>query len=294
MCPSSTKEKTMRNWFISADDGRLRALWRIGVFLLFFAGINTILAVSARSLLGGLPRTSVLVFVLLAVSATAATWLARRFIDKKSFVSLGLARPLAAWQDLVFGFLLSGLMALLVFAALLALGFIDNVRLGISAVELAAVLMPALAVTVLVGYWEELVFRGYLLQNMIEGLGLRVAVVLSCVLYGAVHAMNDNAGIVSTLIIMLFGYLRIYGYLATRLLWLSMGMHIGWNFFQGPVFGFPASGHIEPQTIVAHERVGPGWLSGADFGPEASVITIPVLLLALWLMRLWAGRKSRA
>lgn len=261
---------------------------------MLFAGINVVLAASVRALLGGLPRTSVLVFAILAVSATVAVWLSRRFIDKKSFVSLGLARPAAAWRDLSFGFLLSGLMALLVFAALLALGYIEDVRLGISPAKIAALLVPAFAITVLVGYWEELVFRGYLLQNMIEGLGLTTAIVLSCLLYGAVHAMNENAGIVSTLIIVLFGYLRIYGYLATRLLWLSMGMHIGWNFFQAPVFGFPASGHVEAQTLIAHQRVGPAWLSGADFGPEASVITVPVLLLALWLMRLWAGRKRPA
>jgi membrane protease YdiL (CAAX protease family) len=283
----------MQNWFIATADGRLRAGWRIGIFVLLFAGINVILASSVRALLGGLPRTSVLVFVLLAISATAAVWLTRRFVDRQSFASLGLTRPAAAWQDLVVGFLLSGLMALLVFAALFGLGFVDHVRLSLGAGELASVLLPALAITVLVGYWEELVFRGYLLQNMIEGLGLTTAIVVSCLLYGAVHAMNDNAGVVSTLIIVLFGYLRIYGYLATRLLWLSMGMHIGWNFFQGPVFGFPASGHVEAQTLVAHERVGPAWLSGADFGPEASVITVPVLLLALWLMRLWASRKSR-
>ena len=284
----------MRNWFISSDDGRLRALWRIGIFLLLFAGINVVLAMSVRAMLGGLPRTSVLVFVLLAISATAAVGLTRRFVDKKSFASLGLARPAVAWRDLGFGFLLSGLMALLIFLALLALGFIEDVRLGIGAADMVAALLPAFAITVLVGYWEELVFRGYLLQNMIEGLGLTVAVVLSCLLYGAVHAMNDNAGVVSTLIIVLFGYLRIYGYLATRLLWLSMGMHIGWNFFQAPVFGFPASGHVEAQTLVAHERAGPEWLSGGDFGPEASVIIVPVLLLALWLMRAWASRQHAA
>lgn len=152
--------------------------------------------------------------------------------------------------------------------------------------------MPLLLTTILIGYWEELVFRGYLLQNMVDGLGLRVAVIVSCLLYGAIHAGNPNAGMLSTLIIVLFGYLRIYGYLGSGLLWLSMGMHIGWNFFQGPVFGYAASGHAEKLTVVSHRAAGPDWLTGGDFGPEASVITVPVIVLALLAMRYWVRRPG--
>ena len=287
-------QRTLAGWFVDPDAGRLRAGWRILSFLLLFIGLSAAAQLTARAALGGLPRGSKLVFILLAITATAAVYLTRRFLDQKSFASLGFGRPETAWKDLSFGFALSGAMAACVFATMGALGLIENVTVTLSASGAIPVLAGPLLITILIGYWEELVFRGYLLQNLAEGLGMSTAIVVSCLLYGAVHAANPNAGVLSTLIIVLFGFLRIYGYLATGLLWLSIGMHIGWNFFQGPVFGFAASGHAAEQTLISHETRTPDWLSGGDFGPEASVLTVPVVLFALWAMRAWARRAHPA
>ncbi len=140
----------------------------------------------------------------------------------------------------------------------------------------------------IIGWWEELVFRGYLLQNMIEGMGQIWALLASCVLYGVVHSMNPSASLLSSGIIVLFGFLRIYGFLATHQLWLFMGMHIGWNFFQGAVFGYAASGH-ETNSLIEQTPSGPVWLSGGAFGPEASVLIVPIVLLALLIMRWWVS-----
>jgi hypothetical protein len=70
-------------------------------------------------------------------------------------------------------------------------------------------------------------------------------------------------------------------------------MHVGWNFFQGPIFGYAASGHDTP-VLVAQAPSGPAWLSGGAFGPEGSVLTIPVVAAALLAMRWWAGRRQAA
>ena len=121
---------------------------------------------------------------------------------------------------------------------------------------------------------------------------MKSAIIISCVLYGLVHSANPNASVLSTAIIVLFGYLRIYGYLSTGQLWLSIGMHTGWNFFQATVFGFAASGHAEARTLLAHDSISADWLSGGDFGPEASVLTIPVVLAALAVMRLWSRSRN--
>ena len=143
---------------------------------------------------------------------------------------------------------------------------------------------------ILVGYWEELVFRGYLFQNMTEGLGLVTSIALSCIIYGLIHYTNPNASLLSSLIIVGFGFLRIYGYLTTKMLWLSMGMHIGWNFFQGPIFGFAASGHKSP-TLLTHNTLSDKvYLTGGEFGPEGSILIIPVLILTIMAMK-WYSQK---
>ncbi|WGK63938.1 CPBP family intramembrane glutamic endopeptidase [Croceiramulus getboli] len=304
----------MTRLFYNPEQRRLKAGWRIFLFLILF----WLLAASIFLIKAFLfPETgrrefmedySLLVVVVLAVSATLAVLLSRKLFDKKSFWSLGLSHRKRALADLIFGFTLSAAMAGTFFLLLLSLGLIEfngidfNSALfpdpGTSFAEfikitsLGAVLLVFLE-HVLVGYWEELVFRGYVFQNLIEGLGLPLSVVISCILYGLLHAMNPNAGLLSSLIIVLVGFLRIYGYLLTKLLWLSIGMHIGWNFFQGPIFGFAASGHEKATLINLSITTEQDWLSGGAFGPEGSVLIIPILLLALWAMRTYARLQER-
>jgi len=294
----STRQETLPNkdvqggasHFRSPEDGRLRAGWRIAAFLIIFYAIALPLLFGLRALLN-FPKSSPLVIVIIAVSATLAVYIARRWVDKKTMTSLGLERGRRAAADGVFGFLLSGIMAGAVFTAMVTLGFLENVQVAAIDGSMVGVLAGSLLVMALVGFWEELVFRGYILQNMAEGVGMTTAIVVSCLLYGLVHSANPNATLLSTGIIVLFGYLRIYGYLGTGQLWLSIGMHAGWNFFQATVFGFAASGHSEAHTLLTHEPLAADWLSGGHFGPEASVLTIPVVLLALLAMRLWSRAR---
>ena len=281
------KKGARRTWLRNPDDGRLRAGWRIAAFLAIFYSIALPLLFGLKAMLG-FGRTSPLVIVIIAAAATPAVYIARRWIDGKGFVSLGLELNARSLADVVFGFLLSGFMAGTVFYVMLALGFIGNVQLAAFGPAALAALGGSLCVMALVGFWEELVFRGYVLQNMAEGMGMTRAVLVSCALYAFVHAANPNAGLLSAAIIALFGYLRIYGYLSTGQLWLSIGMHTGWNFFQATVFGYAASGHAEEWRLFTHEPSAAGWLSGGDFGPEASLITIPVVLVALLIMRAWS------
>lgn len=275
-------------WFRSPEDGRLRAGWRIAAFLAIFYAIALPVLFGLRALLG-FSKSSPLVIVIIAASATLAVYMSRRWIDSKTLVSLGLRPDIRGAADVVFGFLLSGIMAGAVFSVMLASGFIDNVQVTAFNGSMAGVLAGSLFIMALVGFWEELVFRGYIFQNMVEGMGMKTAIIISCLLYGLVHSANPSANLLSTAIIILLGYLRIYGYLSTGQLWLSIGMHTGWNFFQATVFGFAASGHAEARTLLTHDSVSADWLSGGDFGPEASVLAIPVVLVALVAMRLWSG-----
>jgi membrane protease YdiL (CAAX protease family) len=278
-----------RSWFLSAEDGRLKAGWRIAAFLSIFYAIALPLLFGLRALLE-FSKSSPMIIVIIAAAATPAVYIARRWVDKKSFVSLGLSWSKRGAADLLFGFLLSGLMAGTVFGAMVFLGYIGNVEVSASGWSILSILAGPLVITALIGFWEELVFRGYILQNMIEGMGMKTAVIVSCLLYGLLHSMNPNAGLLSTAIIVVFGYLRIYGYLSTGQLWMSIGMHTGWNFFQATVFGYAASGHAEEQTLFTHDMLAANWLTGGDFGPEASILTVPVILGALLAMRAWSAR----
>ncbi|WP_143592163.1 CPBP family intramembrane glutamic endopeptidase [Tenacibaculum holothuriorum] len=302
----------MKNIFINQQENRFKAGWRIFFFLLIF----WVFAASTfiiKPLLGDITKKeflenySLLIVSILAIGSTIAVFLSRKFFDKKSFVSLGLSLKKQSFFDVIFGFLLSGAMAFLFCILLISFNLIEINGINFSLnnpLELNAenwgnyiktmsliTLLIVLVEHILVGYWEELVFRGYVFQNMIEGLGLKLSIIISCIIYGLIHALNPNAGIVSTLIIVLFGYLRIYGYLSTKMLWLSIGMHIGWNFFQGPIFGFAASGHKKATLLDISINSNKDWLTGGEFGPEGSILIILIIIFALLIMK-WRAKKT--
>jgi len=297
----------MKKFFMDSGTGRLRAGWRILLFIVLLIGLSTAGQILLKTAVGGVPDTTgfmkqAILICIIATAATLAVFIARRLLDRKTFVSLGLGVDRHTLGDFVFGFLLSGLMGGAFLLAAMHFGDvkIDAVHWSWSFVNFESfdafanglLLMGAGTLLVVffhyltVAWWEEIVFRGYILQNLMDGLGAVVAVLISCLIYGAIHAFNPNATMLSSAIIVLFGFLRIYGYLATNMLWLSFGMHTGWNFFQGPVYGFAASGTDSPH-LLGLTISGPEWRSGGDFGPEGSVVILPILAAAIALMWLW-------
>ncbi len=141
---------------------------------------------------------------------------------------------------------------------------------------------------------EEVSFRGYPFQKLTEALGAFWAIVALSALFGAVHLWNPSAkGILSwaffnTLAVgLLFALARI----RTGSLWFSFGLHLGWNLFQGAVFGLPVSGIRDFSTVISSTTAGSPALTGGAYGPEASASCTIVLVIALPL--LWWLTSSR-
>ena len=114
------------------------------------------------------------------------------------------------------------------------------VFLGFGLLPVAASLLLLLAAAM----QEELVFRGMIFRLLERTLGSWIAVTLSALAFGVLHLTNPGATLVSTLAITLTaGVIMAAIYLLTRSLWWVIGLHLGWNFFEGPVFGAQISGH---------------------------------------------------
>ena len=286
----------MKKYFVNPDSGLLRAGWRILAFVAMFMAITMAGMMSVRAILGGLPKQSNLQFSILAVTATVAVFLARKYLDKRSFASLGLRCDRYAVLDVISGIANSALVMATVYYVMLWSNLIefnglswwtDSVTADVS-FELAV--LPVVFVIAyklsIVAWWEELVFRGYFFQNLISGMGLGWAIVVSSLVFGLGHAFNPDASILSSLLIALITPQLIYAYLKTGQLWLPMGLHLGWNFFQASVFGFASSGQESP-SLISQTPVGPEWLSGGEFGAEGSVLIIPVTILSYFLVHYW-------
>ena len=140
---------------------------------------------------------------------------------------------------------------------------------------------------------EELIFRGVLFRIVEEGFGTLVALAVSAALFGGLHAWNPGASLVSSVAIALeAGILLGLAYAGTRSLWLPIGIHFGWNFTEGGVFGGAISGVAVP-GMVQVPLAGPPLLTGGDFGPEASVVTLAVCLTASVILLLATARHGQ-
>lgn len=280
---------------INKEERRLRSGWRLAYYILLFFGVYfTVGMVTAVITLIQDTSEQTLLLIstgLSAVGFTLITWMVRQRIDRRSFASLGLEIKRTSWQDLGFGVLLgAGLMGL-IFVSQLAIGWlvVEGTAFDIGIGEAATRIMAALILMILVGYYEELVFRGYILQNLIEGSGLVWALLISSILFGGLHLINPNATGFSLASITGAGLLMAYGWIATGRLWLPIGLHIAWNFFQGAVFGFPVSG-IPIEGLLHIQDVGPAWLTGGEFGPEGGLIVLPAM--ALGALGIWWYQRN--
>jgi len=127
---------------------------------------------------------------------------------------------------------------------------------------------------------EEIVFRGVVYRRLEERAGTSIALVVSAAAFGLVHAGNPGANWASTLAIALeSGVLLGLAYAATRSLWLPIGLHLGWNFTEGGIFGAAVSGG-QFSGLIHAPLAGPPLITGGAFGPEASLAALVVSLSA--------------
>lgn len=281
------QNRSRLHWlFISPDEPRLRAGWRLlGQGLLMGFSI-VILGILGNLLLGALNNISYAIFLLfsaliVSMAVTFSIIIARRFLDRRTFVSLGLLGNRQAISDLLFGFVLSGLMIGLIYLLEWVFGWLEVESYAWqleSGGNLVASILVMLALFILGSWHEELLSRGYWLQNLSDGLNPSLGVLLSSAGFALAHVFNPNLSWLAFLGLFLSGLFLAYAYLRTKQLWLPIGLHIGWNFFEGTVFGFPVSGQYFYQ-LIRQTTSGPELVTGGAFGPEAGLILIPILLL---------------
>lgn len=281
----------MNRLFISPDERRLRAGWRLLAQLSLFgifavASVLIVFPLLNDGAAAALGRETV---QLLAIAIPV--YLARRFIDRRSFISLGLVWDAQARRDLLAGLGIAGATVSLLFLSYWALGWSRLEGFAWQTQRLPAFfgsLLVALVLLLMSGWGEELMARGYWLQNLEEGLTSVWAVLISSALFSLSHFRNPGFGWIPFLGLFVGGFDLAYGYLRTRRLWLPVGLHVGWNFFEGVVYGFPLSGLSDAPQLIIQSVQGPAIWTGGSFGPEAGLLMLPAVGLNIGLIYLYA------
>jgi uncharacterized protein len=289
--------------FLSPEELRLRAGWRLlvqslltlGFLLAFSLPIAIALLLFGTAGLRQLQTSLLLNSLISFLGIVSSVWLARRVLDRRSFASLGLTVSSAAARDLVIGIGITAVMMGAILVLELMAGWTRIEGWAWQALPVHRVvldLLAALAVFIAVGFQEEILSRGYHLQNLRDGTNLLWGIVLSSAIFAGLHIGNPNSVWYTTLLgLFAAGLFLAYGWLRSGALWLPIGLHIGWNLFEGPVFGFPVSG-LDTVRLLVHTVTGPTLWTGGPFGPEAGLIILPAMAMGTGLV--WAYTRRRA
>lgn len=288
--------------FWNRYERRLRAGWRLVIQLVAFAIAAALAQFLVVKAVGKGPSAAGLglMAVLYLSFELGAGGLVGRFIDRRRFAAFGYHVNRGWWLDLAFGFVVGAAMISGIFFVEWLAGWVTVTppappKSGAS-LPIAVLIEFLFFITVAIN--EEFIFRGYQIRNLAEGLvsrwiGPRSAIaaawLITSGLFGLAHVINPGATAISSINIMLTaGGLLGLAYVLTGELAIPIGIHLSWNFFEGPVYGFAVSGTPSDATLFNLTQGGPKLWTGGDFGPEAGLLctifgTIALVLVAVWV-----------
>ena len=247
-----------------------------------FGFILTLRGMDINNLAALMQSPNMIVFQAVSVATVLLLmYIFRRLLDRLPFVTLGFQFGGTERLHLIIGFIWGAALILIIFGSLLIAGLIEISEWHTP----SGAMLATFIVMIFAASQEEFICRGYMLNNYMKSINKYLALLLVSVLFAAVHGANPNVSLVALLNIILAGLLLGIYYVHRQNLWFPVGLHIGWNFFQGVVMGSPVSG-IRVDSLLTLNFVGNKWLTGGDFGFEASLVTSVVLIIATVLVHL--------
>jgi CAAX protease family protein len=313
-------ERLVYSGFV-AQDGRLRSMWRFALSIIVVL-IGNIVAMIIASLAGRghiynliyRPLALVLVlggFALLLKVADCVSG------DPLPAMGLSFRKP---WiKDASVG---CAIGFALVFIAYVVIRFTCDLTVNITLSSRTVKLLVAELLILAAGAMlEEVAFRGYPFQRLVESFGCvgrllfrhsgvgaedqrasrfraLTAAVLWSTAFGAAHFWNPDASVWSFLNTAFVGLLLCIAYLRTRSLWMPWGIHFAWNTALGTVFGLPVSGIMEFAVVVRSKVVGPKWttkwITGGSYGIEASALGTAVIVIGIIVVLAFVKQRQIA
>jgi len=210
------------------------------------------------------------------LTALGLIWAFRRFVDRRSFVSLGFSLKAPFGRHLLYGLIWGVSLMAAVFGLTYALGGITVASTQFPIGQLVILVFTLLPAAVL----EEVLLRGYLLHNLMQSTNRYVAVLFISLLFALGHSFNANLSITGLANIVLAGILLGVYYVHRQNLWFPMALHFAWNYMQSPVLGSPVSGAVTPSVLTLNVT-GSDLLTGGKFGFEGSLVTTVLTIVAI-------------
>lgn len=212
-----------------------------------------------------------------------------KFVDKKKFRDMGLLSMKSGCKELLYGLLFGTISISAIFFVLMATKNISVTNFKNP--NFSKDVFIGLALFILVGIKEELLTRGYCITALNQMKKPWLSIILSSVIFSSMHLLNPNVKPLGLLNIVLIGVLFGYMFVKTNNLWMPIGYHIAWNYFQGCIYGFNVSG-LNIKGLFSMNVLKDNVLTGGAFGPEAGILT--TLVIATGMLVVWKMPKAEA
>lgn len=281
----------LKNIFWNDTEKRLRALFRI-VLLLLLAGIfANIIALVFDDISDLLDKSILNFFIMLAI--LLSIFLVGKYIDKRDWSEFGIT--VLPFKQFVYGSLFGAFLVAIIFTVQYLLGWLSlsEIRFNQFSSHAFIIVFSGQVFRYLCGsMFEEAFSRGYLLLNITEGLkgkitasqSLAISYVITSSIFGLLHLFNDNASCISSINLILLGFLFGWMVIKTGKLHFSIGLHAFWNIFQNNVFGFANSGKKSIASMYTFENSGSILWTGGEFGIEGGLICTITIIFGILLL----------
>jgi uncharacterized protein len=283
---------------LNPQTGLLRAGWRVAIFIALLFSPYMIFGLFLQ---GGETKAAaifdaslemILSYALLVAWVVAVSWFCLRFLERMELSTLGFALHGGWFRDVIKGCGVGALMiAAIVMSQIIGGGArvsLNPVWYGESGINwkgvriVAVEIVAALALLILAGAFEELIYRGYAFQTLLRSAPAIVPILLLSVFFGLAHWGNPSRTLFSTVNTALAGIWLSIAYLRTRSLWFPTALHFMWNWVMGAFFGIPVSGRRIPEhSILAWSGGDSVWLTGGSYGSEGGAAATIVLIIAI-------------
>lgn len=198
-------------------------------------------------------------------------------IEGASFAEYGLVWQPSLFISLTLGLALGIAGLAVIFSLESWLGWIQWQKQNLH--QLRSILLPILGLGLWVGITEELVFRGFLLDNLNKNYFIAIAAAISSFIFALLHLIWEQKETVPQLPgLWLMGMVLVGAVLVDDgNLGLAWGIHAAW------IWGLSC---LDSAQLIEYTGKGADWLTGLGKQPLAGVAGIVCLLgtgLTLWL-----------
>lgn len=211
-------------------------------------------------------------------------WIFMKFVDKEPFIKLGFQTK-NRLKDFVIGILIGAIVIASGYAILSSLEEIQFAHMLIDTKEI----ILSISLFIIVAFAEEVLFRGYVLKNLMTSFNKYVALIVSSIIFALLHGINPNIDLFSLTNLFLAGILLGLSYIYTKNLWFPIALHLSWNLFQ-TLFGFNVSGK-DVYSIIEFSIKENNLINGGAFGFEGSILSIAFQLVVIFSIGIYYNRK---